>query len=271
MSVYLFKAHYHDAAVHVNVTPIATLWRHRCCLAPPPWRLIESITTLWKGDENPIRVSIICNPRRGLPSRGCGKSWTRGWDSFVPSTMWWLIIFLPRPFQRRFSCTKHSAMASLPTTTSCYWLRRDVIIYLALNDGAKMLSHPRVRHHRMRQHLSRHAKFGYRSVSSGRMTCPFPGIFGTVLSTVRENISQDVQILGTNLSSVGEHSILFMAGAAGQAGDAGSSRAPSLTSGLQGSVNVHHGALLLVPQWQCISSFVFYIFVTLVPFAVWSW
>ena len=52
---------------------------------------------------------------------------------------------------------------------------------------------------------------------------------------------------------------------------AGSSRAPGLTSGLQGSVNVHRGAVLLVPQWQCISSFVFYIFVTLVPFAVWSW
>ena len=26
-----------------------------------------------------------------------------------------------------------------------------------------------------------------------------------------------------------------------------------------------------LPQWRCISSFVFYIFVTLVPFAVWSW
>ena len=38
-----------------------------------------------------------------------------------------------------------------------------------------------------------------------------------------------------------------------------SSRAPGLTSGLQGSVNVYRGALLLVPQWQCISSFVFYI------------
>ena len=50
----------------------------------------------------------------------------------------------------------------------------------------------------------------------------------------------------------------FMAGAASQAGDADSSRAPGLTSGLQGSVNVHHGALLLVPQWQSISSFVFY-------------
>ena len=40
----------------------------------------------------------------------------------------------------------------------------------------------------------------------------------------------------------------FMAGAAGQAGDAGSSRAPGLTSGLRGSVGVHRGALLMVPQ-----------------------
>ena len=55
-----------------------------------------------------------------------------------------------------------------------------------------------------------------------------------------------------------------MAGAASQAGDADSSQAPGLTSGLQGSVNVHRGALLLVPQWQCISSFVFYIAVLLV-------
>ena len=51
----------------------------------------------------------------------------------------------------------------------------------------------------------------------------------------------------------------FMAVAASQAGDADSFRAPGLTSGLQGSLNVHRGALLLVPQWQCISSFVFYI------------
>ena len=50
----------------------------------------------------------------------------------------------------------------------------------------------------------------------------------------------------------------LMAGAAIQAGDAYSSWAPGLTSGLQGSVNVHLGALLLVPQRQCISSFVFY-------------
>ena len=44
-----------------------------------------------------------------------------------------------------------------------------------------------------------------------------------------------------------------------QAGDADSSRAPGLTSGLQGSVSVHRGALLLMSQWQCISSFVFFI------------
>ena len=53
----------------------------------------------------------------------------------------------------------------------------------------------------------------------------------------------------------------FMAGVASQAGDADSSRAPGLTSGLHESVNVHRGALLLVPQWQCISSFVIYCFV----------
>ena len=35
--------------------------------------------------------------------------------------------------------------------------------------------------------------------------------------------------------------------------------APGLTSGLQGSVNVHRVAQLLVPQGRCISSFVFYI------------
>ena len=85
---------------------------------------------------------MICNPRRGLPSRGCCKWWTRGWDSLVPSTVWWLIIFLPR----------------------LLFLRNN----LSLNGGAKMLSHPRVRHHRMRQHFPRRANFGYRSVSSGR-------------------------------------------------------------------------------------------------------
>ena len=63
----------------------------------------------------------------------------------------------------------------------------------------------------------------------------------------------------------------FMAGAASQAGGTDSSLAPGLTSCLQGSVKVHRGALLLVPQWQCISSFVYYIFVALVPFTMWRW
>ena len=39
-----------------------------------------------------------------------------------------------------------------------------------------------------------------------------------------------------------------MAGAASQAGGADSSQAPGLTSGLQRSVNIHRGVLLLVPQ-----------------------
>ena len=60
----------------------------------------------------------------------------------------------------------------------------------------------------------------------------------------------------------------FMAGAASQAGDADSSRAPGLTSGLQGSVDDHRGALLLVPQWQYISSFVFYILLYFTSFVL---
>ena len=56
-----------------------------------------------------------------------------------------------------------------------------------------------------------------------------------------------------------------MADAASQAGDADSSWSPGLTSGLQGSMNVLRGALLLVPQWQCISSFVFYIVELIYP------
>ena len=56
----------------------------------------------------------------------------------------------------------------------------------------------------------------------------------------------------------------FMADAASQAGDADSSRAPCLISGLQGSVNVHRGALLFgatvtVHQFFCILHDIFYI------------
>ena len=47
-----------------------------------------------------------------------------------------------------------------------------------------------------------------------------------------------------------------MAGAASQAGDSDSSRAPGLTTGLQGSVNVHLvlycGATVTVHQFFCI-------------------
>ena len=59
-----------------------------------PVSIIESITSLRERLGNPIRVSKICNPRRCLLSRGCCKSWTRGWDSRVPPATWSLIIFL---------------------------------------------------------------------------------------------------------------------------------------------------------------------------------
>ena len=56
---------------------------------------IESITTLRKGQGNPIQVSMICNSRRGLPIRGCcSKSWTRGWD--IPLSL--IDYFSPTPF-----------------------------------------------------------------------------------------------------------------------------------------------------------------------------
>ena len=56
----------------------------------------------------------------------------------------------------------------------------------------------------------------------------------------------------------------LMAGAASQAGDADSSRAAGLTSGLKGSVNVRRGALLLVPQWYCASVLLYFAYVLLV-------
>ena len=122
------------------------------------------------------------------------------------------------------------------------------------------------------------------------LLCLFHGVlwlwhFGTCMcSNVETNLSWTCLVSGllnfeypsvllfcSFLYSVGSHplsslnvytfvaSLAYIAGAASQAGDADSYRAPGLTSGLQGSVNVNLGALLLVPQWQCISSFVFYI------------
>ena len=43
------------------------------------------ITLLQEGQGNPIRVSMICNPRWGLPIHGsCWKTLTQGQDSLVP-------------------------------------------------------------------------------------------------------------------------------------------------------------------------------------------
>ena len=108
--------------------------------------LIESITTMQKGQGNPILVSTICNIHR-LLSPGCCKSWTQGWDSLVPSAVLLLIIFLPRLLfiiksLRHCSCTKHNIMTPLPMVTSPSWQHHDVIIYLAQNNNAKMLFHP---------------------------------------------------------------------------------------------------------------------------------
>ena len=87
------------------------------------------------------------------------------------------------------------------------------------------------------------------------LLCLFPGVLWLwhFLHSVGPNPVPSLHIYTFVVSRA------FMAGAASQVGDADSSRAPDLTSGLQGSVKVHRGALLLVTQWQCISSFVFYI------------
>ena len=88
---------------------------------------------------------------------------------------------------------------------------------------------------------------------STQVLCLFPGVLRLwhFLYSVSPHSMSSLHIYTFVVSRA------FMAGAASQAGDADSSRAPGLTSGLQGSVNVHRGALLLVPQWRCISSFVF--------------
>ena len=87
------------------------------------------------------------------------------------------------------------------------------------------------------------------------LLCLFPGVLWLwhFLYSVRPHPVSSLLIYNLVVSRA------FTAGVASQAGDTDSSRAPGLTSGFQGSVNVHRGALLLVPQWHCISSFVFYI------------
>ena len=90
---------------------------------------------------------------------------------------------------------------------------------------------------------------------STRVLCLFPGVLWLWHFLCIVSVSHPVSSLHIYTFVVLQ---AFMVGAASQEGDADSSRAPGLTSGLQGSVNVHVGALLLVPQWQCINSFVFY-------------
>ena len=90
--------------------------------------------------------------------------------------------------------------------------------------------------------------------STQALLCLFPGVFWLwhFLYSVGPHPVSSLHIYTFVVSRT------FMAGAASQAGDADSSRAPGLTSGFHGPVNVHSDTLLLVRQWQCISSFLFY-------------
>ena len=95
--------------------------------------------------------------------------------------------------------------------------------------------------------------------------CPFPGVLWLwhFLYSVCPHPVSSLHIYTFVVSWA------LIVDAASQAGDVDSSRAPGLTSGLQGSVKVQRGALLLVPQFQCISSFVFYILVWF--YLSWIW
>ena len=56
-------------------------------------RLMESKHHI-EGGTNESHPSVqVCNRRRGLPNRGCCKSWTRGWDFLVPLSLLWLFFF----------------------------------------------------------------------------------------------------------------------------------------------------------------------------------
>ena len=83
------------------------------------------------------------------------------------------------------------------------------------------------------------------------LLCLFPGVLCLwhFLYSVGPHLKSSLHIYTFDVSRA------FMAGAASQARDADSSRTPGLTSGLQGSVNVHRGALLLVHQFFCILYF----------------
>ena len=81
------------------------------------------------------------------------------------------------------------------------------------------------------------------------LLCLFPGVLWLwhLLYSVRPHPMSSLHIYAFVVSRA------FMTGAASQAGDADSSRAPGLTSGLQGSVNASIvGATVTVHQFVCI-------------------
>ena len=118
MSFLLFKAQRQDITAYGNVTPIATPWRHRWCLAPPP-EDYKNLPRLCTGTGKSTRVSKICSPRRGLPSRGCCKSLTRGWISLSLYKVK-VDYFSPTAFNPR---NKHSSLL-LKTTSKRFLIRK---------------------------------------------------------------------------------------------------------------------------------------------------
>ena len=77
--------------------------------------LVEYITTLRKGQGNPIRLFMICYPRQGLPNRGYCKSWERGWDSLSLSHYgYWL--FFSRAFYFSYTADVNVRLVIQSTT-----------------------------------------------------------------------------------------------------------------------------------------------------------
>ena len=69
--------------------------------------------------------------------------------------------------------------------------------------------------------------------------------FSILILTCNKASTKKAPLISTNRDFAKKSSRSIIA--ASQAEDADSSRVPGLTPGLQGSVNVHRGALLLVP------------------------
>ena len=76
----------------MNVLVCYILWS-KSFLVRLQCRIIESITTFWKGLGSPIWVSMICNLRWNLLSLSCCKSRTQGLDSLVLQCGDWLVFF----------------------------------------------------------------------------------------------------------------------------------------------------------------------------------